>query len=486
MQTWVREELRTASLGDTRLDQRFALVLDRLSQKPALKFNAACRGNAEVVAAYRFVNNPKATAQTLLDPHTAATLQRIRDHPLVILVQDTSEIDLTCPNEPMRGVGPLNDAGRVGLYLHPLLALTPQRLPLGVVGLKLWARDPEAFAQPAAAKAKQRKLKPIEGKESVRWLEGYQRACAVAQECPATQILCVSDSEGDIYECLAAAEAVQASGQRPADWIVRACQDRALAGSEAADATGPLFTAAAAGPVLQRLTVDVSKRLPKSKDARKRKQPRAARQAVVTVQAARVTLRGPSRPGRGKLADVTVNVVLVREEDPPAGEEPIQWLLLTSLPVESAALAAAVVQYYCCRWQIEVYFRVLKSGCQLEASQLETRGAFEAYLALCLIVAWRVLYLLMLGRECPELPCDSVLGTAEWQAVYAVVSRQAPPAQPPSLGEMVRMIASLGGYLGRKGDGPPGPKAMWRGMQRMTDLAQGWHAFASIIPPPTG
>src|SRR5262249_61925489 len=88
--------------------------------------------------------------------------------------------------------------------------------------------------------------------------------------------------------------------------------------------------------------------------------------------------------------------------------------------------------------------------------------------------------------ECPELACDSVLGTDEWQAVYAVVTGQAPPAQPPPLGELVRMIASLGGYLGRKGDGPPGPKAMWLGMQRMTDLALGWHACASIMPPPTG
>lgn len=486
MQPWIADEVRTANLGDARLDARFALVLDRLSHKPALKFNAACRGNAEVVGAYRFVNNPKATAQALLDPHIAATLARIREHPVVVLAQDTSEADLTCPNEQMKGVGPLNDASRVGLYLHPLLALTPERLPLGVVGAKFWARDAEAFAQPAAVKAKQRKAKAIQDKESVRWLEGYQRACVVAQECPQTQVICVSDSEGDIYECLAAGQAVEAAGRRPAAWIVRACQDRALAKDPTADAAGPLFTAAAAGPVLQRLTIEVSKRVPKSKDARKRKQPRAARQAMVTVQAAQLTLRGPWRTGTGKLADVTVNVVLVREQDPPAGEEPIAWLLLTSLPVETAAQAVVVVQYYCCRWQIEIYFRVLKSGCQIEASQLETREAFEAYLALCLIVAWRVLYLLMLGRECPELPCDAVLGEDEWQAVYAVVTGQPPPAQPPPLGEMVRRIASLGGYLGRKGDGPPGPKAMWLGMQRMTDLALGWHAFASIGPPPTG
>src|SRR5262245_24696909 len=372
------------------------------------------------------------------------------------------------------------------MTVSPLLLSNPVQSPLPNSPLRVGISFTHSVfdddnAQPDGAAVPERLCHPPVAARADRG-----SACAVAQECPQTQIICVSDSEGDIYECLTEAEAVQARGQRPADWIVRGCQDRALAKDPTADAVGPLFVAAAAGPVLERLTIEVSKRVPKSKDTRKRKQPRAARQAVVTVQAARLTLRGPQRTGVGKLVDVTVNVVLVREENPPAGEEPIEWLLLTSLPIETATQAVLVVQYYCCRWQIEVYFRVLKSGCQIEASQLETKDAFEPYLALCLIVSWRVLYLLMLGRECPELPCDSVLETAEWQAVYTVVTGQPPPAQPPPLGEMVRHIASLGGYLGRKGDGPPGPKAMWLGMQRMTDLALGWHAFASIMPPPTG
>jgi hypothetical protein len=486
MQPWVEQELHTAHLGDERLDVRFRLVLDRLSLKPSLKFNAACRGQADVAGAYRFVNNPRAAPQTLLQPHADATLDRIREHPVALLVQDTSETDLTRPRERLAGAGPLNDADRLGFYFHPLLALTPERLPLGIVGAKIWARDADAFAQPAAAKAKGRKAKPIEDKESVRWLEGYRRACEVAQQCPQTQIVCISDSEGDIYECLVEGQQVEDAGLGPAAWIVRACQDRALVQDASAAAVGPLFTAAAAGPVLHRLTIEVSQRTPKSKDDRKRKQPRSARTAVVTVQALSVTLRGVWRTGAGKQADVTVQAVLVREEQPPAGEEPIEWLLLTSLPIDTTAQVLLVVQYYCCRWQIEIYFRVLKSGCQVEASQLESAAAFEAYLVLCMIVAWRVLYVLMLGRECPELPCDSVLEEDEWQAVYAVVKKQTPPSVPPPLGDMVKMIASLGGYLGRKGDGPPGPKAMWQGMQRMTDLGLGWHAFASIRPRPTG
>jgi hypothetical protein len=171
-----------------------------------------------------------------------------------------------------------------------------------------------------------------------------------------------------------------------------------------------------------------------------------------------------------------VNVVLLREENPPAGEPPIEWVLLTNLPIETVEQVLQVVEYYCCRWQIEIYFRVLKSGCRLEWSQLETAEAFQAYLALCMIVAWRVMYVMMLGRECPEIAADTVLEKDEWQAVYAVVKGEEPPAAAPPLGEMVKLIASLGGYQGRPSDGPPGPKAMWVGMQRMADLTLGWRA----------
>jgi hypothetical protein len=353
-------------------------------------------------------------------------------------------------------------------------------VPLGTVGTTIWARDPEVFAQTAQQKAAQRKHKPIEEKESFRWLAGYRKACEVATACPRTQIIIASDSESDIYECIAEGQQPAAVGQRQADWIIRACQDRAVIvdadKSDRAKANRvPLFTRVAATPVLQRLTLEVSKREPKSHDNRKRKQARSARKAVVTVQAARVRLRGPERPG-GKPANVEVNAVLLREENPPAGEPAIEWLLLTSLPIDTVEQVLRVVEYYVCRWQIEIYFRVLKSGCRVESSQLQSAEAFQAYLALCMIVAWRVMYVMMLGRECPELPCDAVLEEDEWQAVYAVVKGEELPEEKPSLGEMVKLIASLGGHLGRPSDGPPGPKAMWVGMQRMTDLALGWRA----------
>jgi hypothetical protein len=483
MSSWIEEEFRTVDLNDKRLDRRVQLVVDRLSQKPGHKFTSACRTRTEMDRAYALVNNQRVTADDILAPHFDATCQRIRECPVVIISQDTSEADLTRPTQQIQGGGPLNEPDRIGFHFHHLLALTPQRVPLGTIQTTLWARDPDAFAVPAKEKAAQRKKKPIEDKESLRWLSGYRKAGEVATACPNTQIIVVSDSESDIYECLAEGQQTPPPGQRQADWIIRACQDRAVLLSEQTDEpsegkkvqTGYLFDQVAQTPVLKRLTLEVRQRQPKSHDERKRKQPRSARKAVLSVQAAKVTIRGPYRPG-GKADDIEVNAVLLREEKPPEGEPPIEWLLLTNLSIEGEDAVQAVIDYYCCRWQIEIYFRVLKSGCKIETSQLETAGAFSSWLALNMIVAWRVMYVMMLGRECPELPAASVLEADEWQAVYAVVTGETPPAASPPLAQMVKLIATLGGYLGRPSDGPPGPKVMWIGMQRMTDLALGWRA----------
>lgn len=482
LQEWVRIESATADFGDERLDRRYRTVLDRQARKPSFKFNASARGNPEVKAAYRFVDNDKVDEAKVLAPHRDATIERIRGHRVVIVGQDTTELDVTRPHEVMTGAGPLNDPGRVGLFVHALLAMTPERLPLGTVHADSFARDFDGFAKDAETRRAERRAKPIEEKESRRWLEGYRAACRVAEEAPGTTVVIASDSEGDIFECLAARPPRGCTAE--ARWIIRACQDRAVSRDDPPPegCTATLLRGrVAAGPVLARMTVEVRPRAAKSGDDRRRRQPRAARRAEVTVRAARVSLRGPSRPG-GKLADATVDVVLVREESPPDGAEPIEWVLLTSLPIGTAEEALRVVEYYCCRWQIEIFWKVLKSGCKVEESQLEDAARSRPYVALCLIVSWRVMYVMMLGREYPGLPCDVAFDEDEWQSVYAVVKGVAPPVEPPTMGEMVRMVASLGGFLGRKGDGEPGPKAMWVGMQRVTDLSAAWRARARQAP----
>jgi Transposase DNA-binding/Transposase Tn5 dimerisation domain len=474
MQSWVQDELLTVNLGDRRLDNRLALLLDQFSSKPNESIPAACGGWAEIQAAYRFFANDKATPEKVLAPHRQATIERCRQQSVVLVPQDTSELDCTRPNEKVGG--PLSDEQHWGFHIHPCLAMTPDRIPLGVFHTHMWARDLNDYHKRLQAKSKR-----IEDKESLRWLEGYQQACLLQREISG-QVVSLADSEGDIYEYFMAW--ADTSAGRTADFIVRACQNRALSKTDPAYEKGVitlLWEAVENTPVRGHRTIEVSARPAQTGDGSRRRQARSARTARVTIQAATVSLRGPRRPGAEgepsqRLPDVTVNVVLVREENPPANEPAIEWLLITSLPVSSLSEIETVVDDYCCRWLIETFFKVVKSGCQVEKLQLETTERLMTCVAVYLIVAWRILYLVHLGRECPDMPCDSVLMPAEWQAVWRVVKEEAPPKKVPSLGVMVELIAQLGGYIPRKNE-VPGPKTMWIGLQRTRDFALIWEMF---------
>jgi hypothetical protein len=301
----------------------------------------------------------------------------------------------------------------------------------------------------------------------------------VAQEVPDTQIVCVADSEADIFEMLVEGQAEA----RAADWIVRACQDRAVlpktanSSGETTQIANQLFAQAAAGKVLFTNSISVRGRRSKvSCETRSRRRARVSRQAEVEVRATRVTLRPPWRCD-GKLPAVEINVVLVREINPPAGEEPVEWLLLTSLPIDTIEQVREIVRSYCVRWMIEVFFRTLKSGCRVEQRRFETIDRQLNCLAIYLIVAWRTLYVCRLGRGLPEVNCEAVFEPAEWKAVYRVVRNQRPPSEPPRLREMLRMVAQLGGYVNKPRSDEPGPQTVWLGLQRAHDFALCWQRF---------
>lgn len=479
MQTWIQDELQTAKLGDKRLNKRFGILLDQLSSKPNESIPAACGGWADIMAAYRFFDNDKVTPAKVLAPHHDATIARCAQHKVVLVAQDTTELELTRPKEKVGG--PLGDEEHWGFHVHPSLVMTPEQIPLGILHAHMWERDLADFH-----KRKKAKTKPIEEKESFRWLEGYHQACALRRELD-SQVVSMSDSEGDIYECFAAW--ADTSKGPTADFIVRGCQNRCLAKTDPAyekDVTTLLWEAVESRPVQGRRTIEVTARPALTGDGSKRRQARSARTTSVTLQATTATLKGLTRPGQDgkpgiKLPEVTVNVVLVREEKPPADEPAIEWLLVTSLPVTTLSEIETVVDYYCCRWLIEQFFKVLKSGCEVEKRQLETTERMMACVAVYLIVAWRVLYLVRLGRECPEMKCDAVLMPEEWQSVWSVVKGEDPPKKVPSLGVMIKMIAQLGGYIPRP-DEPPGAKTMWIGLQRTRDFAQVWSICHRGLP----
>lgn len=460
MGSWVEAEVAGAELGDARLKRRMCRLVGRLSENPGAGIPAACGGWAETLAAYRFLANRRTTAEKVLAPHAAATVARIRAQEVVLVVQDTTECDFTGKGD-IAGVGPLNWKERQGLFCHVHLAVTPQRCCLGTGGAYLWARDPARAPYNA-----ERKKKVLADKQSHRWVDGYRQACAVAAAAPDTTIISLADREGDVSEWyVAAAEAARRG--HAAEWIVRSCQDRSLPQRRAGTVQGyeKRWEEVGRGPLQGR----VSWRLP----ARPGRKARAVNQEI---RSARVRLRPPYRAG-AVLPEVEVNAVLAREVDPPAGEKPVTWLLLTSLPVGAFAEARQVVEYYLCRWQIEVFFKVFKQGCRIEALQLQTFDRLRTCLMLYLIVAWRTMWVTTAARTHGEEPCTILFADEEWQPLYRIVKKRPAPAPPPRLGEFVKLLAGLGGYLGRKGDGPPGPKAIWIGLQRMHCFTLAWDAF---------
>ncbi len=279
--------------------------------------------------------------------------------------------------------------------------------------------------------------------------------------------MCIGDSEADIYEVVA-----EPRGEYPVDWLIRACQDRATDGG----AGQRLRDQVLATPVLYQVELLIRGRTAKTAaEDRARRQNRETRRATVQVRAASVTLRPPYRPDR-KLPPVTVNVVLVREPNPPPGEPPVEWILITTLPIGTPEQVRTIVEYYCVRWSIEIFFRVLKSGCRIERRRFEHIDRMMPCLGLYLIVAWRVLFVCRMGRSCPDIDCEAIFEPLEWKAVWVAVKRRQPPKKTPQLAEVVHLIASLGGYIERP-NSEPGVQTLWIGLQRTYDLAWAWDTF---------
>jgi hypothetical protein len=482
--SWIVDEMKTASLPDKRLNARLEQILEQLGSRPTGSIPSACGGYAETAAAYRFFDNDRVTFDKVLQPHIDATRRRIEEQSVVIMVQDTTELDLTRPQQQVAGAGPMDGSSRRGMFSHLLHALTPDGTPLGTARAINWAREEQTTPCSKLTRS-QRIAIPIEQKESNRWITTLEHVGLMASELPQTQFVCVSDSEADIYELIVAGMAEP----RHADWIVRACHDRALLAGANSDAeqgqetlereTSPekLQERVLITPVLFRQTIQIRERERKYNcEQRGRRQPRSARPADVEVRSCRVTLRAPWRP-QGPFEDVSVNVVMVSEPNPPDGEPAVEWILLTSLPIGTPDQVRLVIQNYCVRWLIEVFFRTLKSGCHVEDRRFEDVERFLPCLAIYLIVTWRTLFVCRLGREFPDISCEAVFEPAEWRSVYQVVHRKAPPKTAPTLAEMVKIVAQLGGYVNRKRAEPPGPQTIWLGLQRVHDIALCWMTF---------
>ncbi len=454
-QRWVAQELKQGGLPDARLEQRMRRLVESLGARPTASIPQACGEWASTKAAYRFFDNDRVTHAAILASHQEACWERVQEAGLVLVVQDTTSLDYT-DHPDTEGLGPLEHPQRRGLLVHSALAVSLEGVPLGVLDQQVWARDPQKVGQ-----SEQRKQRPIEEKESFKWLQGLRASLKDRPE--AVCLVTVADREADVFDFFQEAE------QQGTQVLVRGSWNRRL------DTPQPdyLWDAVGRTPVRGRFTVEVE-----------RGPDREPRTASVTVRFAPVTIAPPKHRRREPgLKPLELYAIEVREEAPPPRvKEPLRWLLLTNRPVESFPQARECVRWYSLRWLVERYHYVLKSGCRIEERQLGTAARLQRCLGVYALIAWRLLWLTYQARATPEVPCSVALEPCEWQALYSFIHKTSiPPADPPSLSQAIRWIAQLGGFLGRKGDGQPGVKALWRGWQRLQDITETWRI---THPPP--
>lgn len=439
---WVLNEMKTLKLIDERLTKRAKHLMTSLSEQPAKSIPEASENWAATKGAYRFLENDRVDESQIRAAHYQATQARASGQPRILAIQDTTDLDYT-GKQVAEKLGPLSNQYTRGLRMHSVLAASVDGVPLGLVDQFTWNRDADT-----QGKAKDRRKKDTQDKESQRWLDAVQAAEKVLP--PDAEIVHIADREGDIYALLAVER------QARSQLLIRMNHNRRVE-----HATRYLWEAIRQAPLAGEIAVAVT---PQAN--------RAARLARLTVRFQTLTVRPPHKQaGSG----ISLQFILAEEYDTPPGADPIVWLLATTLPVDSLAEALVCIGYYRLRWLIERYHYVLKSGCGIEELYLHTPERLLRALAIYAIVAWRVLWLTYEARQSPEQPCTVLLQTHEWQALYCTIHKTpVPPDTPPTLSQAVLWIARLGGFLARKGDGFPGPKTIWQGLRRLDDIADTW------------
>ena len=455
---WAANEFSGAPLGDARLSARLVRSAHHMGHSPMRAITGAAHGaRALIKGHYRLIDQPadsEVTVDNILAPHRRRTVQRMQSEDTVLCVQDTTYLNFTRRSQTsgLTTIGTNQTGARArGLQLHATLALDPDGTPLGV--LRADFSVPPDTPGPKAR----------EQKKSFRWIEGLHDCAEVASHLPHTRPVCVMDREADFLDLF-----VQQREHAPAvDLLVRAKHNRVLA--EEADAEGDrvvehLFDKLRGPPSRGRCTVDVSRQSARAKASKQRRKPkRLARQAELTLRYERVTL---PRPGDKPIA---LWMMHAREQCPPPNADPLEWFLLTTLPVTDVHEATRLLKWYALRWRIEDYFRILKFGCKIEELQHRTAERLQRATAIKMVVAWRIQLMLRLGREVPELPAELLFSDTELR-VLAVFARSRKLPTPQHLGEAVQTLARLGRWTGRSRD-PPGAQLLWHGYIQLAAMS---------------
>jgi hypothetical protein len=464
--SWVDREIAACEFADVRLGRRLRSLLEQMGDAVGESVPMACQDWANTKAAYRFFSNERVNEADILAGHFQATHDRFtaRDGPILVL-HDTTEFSFQRESPDRIGItynvnSGRDKAGRVrshtvcGILMHSSLALTTEGLPLGLAAIKFWNR--KKFKGTAALKKKINPTRvPIEKKESIRWLENLRQSTATLGD-PA-RCVHIGDRESDIYELFCTATEIDTH------FLVRTCVDR-VAGDGNHTVTDDMAKAKIKGRY--RVEVRDANGNPDSAD--------------LDIKFERLHLLPPI--GKQKqYPPLELTVVHAKERSKPKKRKPIDWKLITDLPVRSLKDVVEKLQWYALRWKVEVFHKVLKSGCKAEESKLRTAERLVNLISVFCIVSWRIFWMTMLSRTAPDTPPNLALTDSEIRLLDHLVPDKSESKSRKSVAHYIIKIARLGGYLARANDPAPGNIVMWRGLSRLTDIELGALAGAKIV-----
>lgn len=447
---WINEEFKNVDLGDRRLNDRIKIMAEQRMKNPGGTIPECSCGKKGMKAMYRFFDNPYFEHNDITKSHKESTVERIRKEKVVLAIQDTTSIDYSSLTKT-EGLGVLEKTNSRGVILHTTLAVSEDKKALGLIEQKIWSRKTK---EERGEKRHDRHI-PIEEKESYKWIESLKKTNEIQKQNSHVKIVNVGDREVDIYEYFETAIELNQNV------VARVHYNR-----EIEESTSRMIPYVAQQEISGTIILDIPK------DSR-----REARVAQIEVRYAQVTLKPPRKQDGSKLKEIVVNIIIAQEKGNSKVDQ-INWIILTNMSVNSFLEACEKIKWYSIRWQIEVFHKILKSGCKIEEKRFGKVENIMKYIVLDSIIAWRILNLTISDRGNDAISCSEIFSDEEWQAMYCYENKtREVPDKPPTLNQMRLSVAKLGGFLGRNGDGLPGIIVMWRGFKKLSDIVESWKAF---------
>jgi hypothetical protein len=453
---WLENEFKHVDFGDKRLTNRLVKTVNSIEGKASGSINQSCRSWKEAKGSYRLLSNTKVAESKIYASHYHQTSDRIKGNKLIFSIQDTTELDFDS-HPKTKGLGSVSKAykkHKMGLLLHSALSITPEGLPLGITSQQCWSRP--LREETVQEKGKRIYRTSINNKESYKWITALKETVTHIPD--GTQLVTLGDRELDIFEFFWEAELLGTS------FVVRNRQNRRFICGDG--------TRIKLQSYLHQLAVKkkIKLHIPKKANQKARKATVALKYTSGFLPIRRNIVYGPKDSFHKSSDRVAVSVVNVQEINPPKGAEAIEWTLLTNVPVCSIEEAIERISWYTLRWQIEEYFRVLKSGCKIENSRLSTRERLQKLIAIKSIIAFKILYLTKVAKLNPEEICTHILSPEEWKTLYIREHKSSSlPKFPPTIRQAIIWLGKLGGFMNRKNDKFPGTMTLWRGYENLKE-----------------